>query len=592
MLPSSLLLALVVITGLRVPSFASALAEVSARSDEGEGRIVLAQITLPTLPVPTLPLPLPTTTLPLPVPTTVPVTTTLPAPTTTVTAPVPTTLPAPTTTLTLPLPVPTTLPTLPLPVPTTLPTLPLPVPTTLPTLPLPVPTVTLPLPVPTTLPTLPLPLPVPTTTLRLPLPVPTTTLTLPPVPTTTLRLPLPVPTTTLRLPLPVPTTTLRLPLPVPTTTLRLPLPVPTTTLRRPLPIPTTTTTTPGRLVTTTTIVTTPDASTSSPSGATCGTGCDDENSCTDDVCLASGLCQHVPMTGPVCDDGDPCTTGGDHCSAGLCVSQGIGCARPAGRSCSDTCADDGFSCTEDVCTAEGCLHVPVDSRCAQLGACTAAICAPELGRADPEGCVPGVVLRNGQRCGEDTDACTDDVCRGGECVHERISDASACAPLQGVLREAVALEAVTRGLLHEVAEAAAEVAAPLAARLRDIQGDLSDAARALAGEQIGGIAPATTTRARPKGSSETTGIPARQQARIAFTQVLRTPRKVAAFLNELTAALQRDELENSLGKRLVRGGRRLLKGTKLLKDELRELQKDGAKARAKKRGGKRAAKRH
>src|SRR5262245_29486788 len=47
-----------------------------------------------------------------------------------------------------------------------------------------------------------------------------------------------------------------------------------------------------------------------------GTGCAlDGNDCTDDVCNASGTCEHLDNTDP-CDDGNQCTT--DICGGGTC----------------------------------------------------------------------------------------------------------------------------------------------------------------------------------------------------------------------------------------------------------------------------------
>lgn len=57
-----------------------------------------------------------------------------------------------------------------------------------------------------------------------------------------------------------------------------------------------------------------------PAGTTCTS---DGNACTDDVCTASGYCNH-PTNSLPCDDGDACTTA-DVCSEGLCTSTPVTC---------------------------------------------------------------------------------------------------------------------------------------------------------------------------------------------------------------------------------------------------------------------------
>ena len=401
-------------------------------------------------------------------------------------------------------------------------------------------------------------LPLPTTTLTVPLPTITVTVT-----TATLTLP----TTTLtRTSVTVPpTTTATLPS---STTATLPLPTTSTP-----PGATTSAVTIGATSSTTTTgrgplpqITTTTVSTRLPTTSirlvSCApAGCDDGNPCTEDRCDVSLGCLHAPLTGPACDDGDPCTVG-DHCIAGLCGGPRIGCAAPP--RCAETCVDDGFSCTDEVCTAAGCLHVPVDARCVSPGQCTAAVCAPASPGVDEAGCLTGVAQGDGQACAEDADPCTVDVCRGGECVHERATDTSACTPLQGVFRETLALGDLTAALVAEVADVAPASAGGLVARLTRVGDDLAAAARALAGEPAG-IVPAT---ARPRTATDT---PLALRARIAFTHVLRTPRELSTFLQDVAGALAKGELDGSTGRKLRRGGRRLLVGTRMLRAELKQL---------------------
>ena len=93
--------------------------------------------------------------------------------------------------------------------------------------------------------------------------------------------------------------------------------------------------------------------------------CDDENPCTDDSCTPGLGCVHT-SNAEACDDGTVCTDG-DVCADGACV--------PGGAL---DCADEN-SCTEDSCDAEqGCLHVEMadDTVCADDGnSCTTDVCS-------------------------------------------------------------------------------------------------------------------------------------------------------------------------------------------------------------------------
>jgi hypothetical protein len=74
--------------------------------------------------------------------------------------------------------------------------------------------------------------------------------------------------------------------------------------------------------------------------------CDDANTCTDDACNISGICENTSTNG-FCDDGNDCTE--DACSNGVCEST------PNSDSC-----DDGDLCTDfDMCTGGTCAGTPV-----------------------------------------------------------------------------------------------------------------------------------------------------------------------------------------------------------------------------------------
>jgi hypothetical protein len=151
-------------------------------------------------------------------------------------------------------------------------------------------------------------------------------------------------------------------------------------------------------------------------------GCDDDNDCTDDTCLAATGCVHLPNLA-TCDDGDPCSGGvvGDRCAMGLC--------RPGPPTC-----DDDNPCTRDRCEAGTCTHVADDdlpcndaSSCTRGDFCADGVCIGGLadGCAEDDVCVASrcaddgltcrVDLLDGVTC-DDDDACTkNDQCRGGLC---------------------------------------------------------------------------------------------------------------------------------------------------------------------------------
>ncbi len=78
--------------------------------------------------------------------------------------------------------------------------------------------------------------------------------------------------------------------------------------------------------------------------------CDDGNPCTQDLCNLSGGCSHTPLTGG-CSDGNFCTLK-DQCAGGFCKPGLLdGCDD------SNTCTDD--SCLP----SKGCQHLPNSSDC-------------------------------------------------------------------------------------------------------------------------------------------------------------------------------------------------------------------------------------
>lgn len=88
--------------------------------------------------------------------------------------------------------------------------------------------------------------------------------------------------------------------------------------------------------------------------------CDDGNACTEDSCTPASGCNFAYSTSP-CDDGQPCTTGTDHCQQGACVGGSplvcepdplqceIGGACAADGTCVFGQAKDGARCGDGTC---------------------------------------------------------------------------------------------------------------------------------------------------------------------------------------------------------------------------------------------------
>ena len=147
--------------------------------------------------------------------------------------------------------------------------------------------------------------------------------------------------------------------------------------------------------------------------------CNDSNPCTEDSCDAFAGCVNDDVSLP-CDDGNPCTTA-DTCSAGACV----------GGAASD--CDDADVCTDDTCDPSvGCVSTNNTAACDDGNACTAGdtcsagacLSGPSVDCEDGNGCTddscdPGTGCRNDANtlaC-DDGDACTTaDSCSAGTCV--------------------------------------------------------------------------------------------------------------------------------------------------------------------------------
>src|SRR5262245_20197664 len=143
--------------------------------------------------------------------------------------------------------------------------------------------------------------------------------------------------------------------------------------------------------------------------------CDDGNPCTQDSCLSTMGCQHVPvLDGTSCSDGAACD-GLETCSAGTC------------RSGTPPDCDDRNDCTADSCSnATGCQHAPLANCCTSDADCVDAdLCTVN------EHCLPSHACQSQARNCDDGKACTIDGCapatgcvrtpRSGSC-----DDAVAC----------------------------------------------------------------------------------------------------------------------------------------------------------------------
>jgi hypothetical protein len=128
--------------------------------------------------------------------------------------------------------------------------------------------------------------------------------------------------------------------------------------------------------------------------------CDDNNDCTDDVCLPwDHTCDHTNNT-LACDDGDACTEN-DTCSGGVCAGTAITC-------------DDGIACTVDSCVGGACQYdasaceCDEDFDCDDGNVCTNDWCDPAVKEC--------FYTNNTDSC-DDGDACTEnDTCSGGVCA--------------------------------------------------------------------------------------------------------------------------------------------------------------------------------
>jgi hypothetical protein len=188
----------------------------------------------------------------------------------------------------------------------------------------------------------------------------------------------------------------------------------------------------------------------------CGGGvlvdCDDENPCTDDLCLPAVGCSHSNNTA-TCDDDDACTSG-ETCSGGICgggkstdcpvsgpciasatcnPSTGlcVPSAKPDGVGCSD-----GAACTtNDACLGGHCVGAPLD--CGPAGPCEVSrSCEPASGTCKPTLRPDAETCSDGDAC-TTLDRCTSGVCTPGteplDCDDENPCTTDSCSPGSGCI---------------------------------------------------------------------------------------------------------------------------------------------------------------
>lgn len=124
------------------------------------------------------------------------------------------------------------------------------------------------------------------------------------------------------------------------------------------------------------------------------------------------------LEGAPCDDHSACTKN-DRCSGGACVGEVVVC-------------DDGIDCTADICDpGQGCLAMPVDSRCPSAGVCQNSVCTPAGCEVHP--------APDGQACGPVQACDTAQLCLAQQCVEipvplgqlAPLSETTMIGPLRG-----------------------------------------------------------------------------------------------------------------------------------------------------------------
>jgi hypothetical protein len=285
--------------------------------------------------------------------------------------------------------------------------------------------------------------------------------------------------------------------------------------------------------------------------------CNDGDACTTDVCDL-GVCQHDTT----CDDGDPCTIE-DHCTNGTCVGTPLDC-------------NDGAACTDDSCDGGTCFHDPNNDRCTASNECAQASCQPGPG-ADAQGCVTDTSSFENTTCSDDGNPCTTDVCHAGTCNHDPVSDQEGCSPVVPSYNRALDLRAGVERLLafmDDEAQVGASTSGALDDDLAAVAVDLDGAAAVLAGRTPDPGDPQVAGIVRPvRGLPLALTTIAQQRGRVALLWARAAPAHVVSFLAAVSAGRRHGDLTPDAAAELRRNGRILLAGTKLLKRDVKNLQR-------------------
>ncbi len=155
--------------------------------------------------------------------------------------------------------------------------------------------------------------------------------------------------------------------------------------------------------------------------------CDDGNVCTEDACLASKGCTHLPKSGAAkpgvsdCDDGDSCTAP-DQCSKGTCQGKLVCVLCNNDTECAK--ADDGNPCNGVLFCDQGLKPAVCQPKPGSVVKCDASGNTPCLQNTcnQQSGTCSGLVAVNDGKVCSDNDACTtSDTCKNGGCAGNKLA---------------------------------------------------------------------------------------------------------------------------------------------------------------------------
>ena len=135
--------------------------------------------------------------------------------------------------------------------------------------------------------------------------------------------------------------------------------------------------------------------------------CDDDNPCTKDSCNPATGCVHEPVDAPCETDTDKCTT--QECQAGACV----------GKTVITSCVPDGNPCTDDACHADTGCYAPVAD---------GTVCETDTDKCTTQECKAGQCVAKTviTSCVPDGNPCTDDACHPATGCYAPVADGTPC----------------------------------------------------------------------------------------------------------------------------------------------------------------------